>query len=245
LHFNLVEFNGKIAIVTGGTKGIGLALSRALLKRGAQVAFCARSWGEIHRVGEQLIQEYSGNVLGLTCDVQNYEDVQNFFIKVGENFGGVDILINNAGIGSFTPVELMTIEEWNRTLNTNLTGVFNCCHEAIPMMKKRGGGYIINIGSLAGKEAFAGAAAYCATKFGLVGFSEALMQEIRHDHIKVTYVMPGSVNTSFGRSTEQDPKDTWKLLPEDVAQVVMNLLEMDARALPSRVEIRPSEPKKQ
>src|SRR6185503_11118398 len=124
------------------------------------------------------------------------------------------------------------------------SGVFFCCHNALPLMKKSGGGYIINIGSLAGKNPIAGMAAYCASKFGLLGFSESLMQEVRYDHIRVSCVMPGSVNTSFGRSSERDPATTWKLLPEDVATVVVNLLEMDARALPSRIEIRPSEPKK-
>ncbi len=137
----------------------------------------------------------------------------------------------------------MPVEEWNATLQTNLSGVFYCCHEALPLMKGRGG-YIINIGSLAGKHASAGSAAYCASKFGLVGFSDALMQEVRYDHIRVSHVMPGSVNTSFGRGGGQDPQKTWKLLPEDVASTVINLLEMDPRALPSQVELRPSEPKR-
>src|SRR5205814_7091512 len=129
-------------------------------------------------------------------------------------------------------------------IDTNLSGVFYCCHEALPLMKQAGGGYIINIGSLAGKYAHAGSAAYSASKFGLIGFSEALMQEVRFDHIRVSYVMPGSVNTGFGDSGEQQPSETWKLWPEDVANVIVQLLEMDPRALPSRVEIRPSEPKK-
>ncbi len=235
---------GKIAIVTGGTKGIGLAITRALLSGGAKVAICARDVNDLTQITTSLKQAYAEQVIGIKCDVGKFEDVQQLFIEVEERFGGVDILINNAGIGSFTNVEQLSIEEWNRTIATNLTSLFSCCHEAIPRMKKRGSGYIINIGSLAGKEAFAGASAYCATKFGLVGFSEALMQEVRHDHIKVSYVMPGSVNTAFGRSGEQDPKTTWKLLPEDVAQVVIDLLEMNPRALPSRVEIRPAEPKK-
>ena len=138
----------------------------------------------------------------------------------------------------------MSVEEWNATIETNLSGVFYCCHEALPLLKQNGGGYIVNIGSLAGKNTFPGAAAYCASKFGLIGFSEALMQEVRHDHIRVSYVMPGSVNTTFGRGGEQDPATTWKLSPADVASVVTNLIEMDPRALPSRVELRPSEPKK-
>jgi 3-oxoacyl-[acyl-carrier protein] reductase len=235
---------GKTAIITGGTKGIGLAIARRLLEIGATVVLCARDENELARISAELNRAYPGKVVGIRCDVGNFEDVRKLFIDVENRFGGVDILINNAGIGSFTHVEQLSIDEWNRTIATNLTGVFCCCHEAIPQMKKRGGGYILNIGSLAGKEAFAGASAYCASKFGLVGFSEALMQEVRHDHIKVSYVMPGSVNTSFGRSGVQDPSTTWKLLPEDVAQIVIDLLEMHPRALPSRVELRPSEPKK-
>lgn len=235
---------GKIAIVTGSTKGIGLAITRALLERGAQVALCARNAKELESITSELASRYPGKTIGIRCDVGNYEEVQQLFAEVEQTFGGVDILINNAGIGCFVKVEQLTVGEWSRTIATNLTGVFNCCHEAIPQMKRRGGGYIINMASLAGKEAIAGASAYCASKFGLVGFSEALMQEVRYDHIKVSYVMPGSVNTAFGRSGEQDPASTWKLLPEDVAQVVIELLEMNARALPSRIELRPSEPKR-
>lgn len=239
-----MKIEGKVAVVTGGTKGIGLAITLALLERGAKVTFCARSVDELNRTTADLLPTYQGCIAGIRCDVGMFEDVERLFKEVDERFGGVDILINNAGLGSFTTVEQLSIEEWNQTLATNLTGVFSCCHEAIPRMKKRGGGYIINVASLAGREAFAGAAAYCASKFGLVGFSEALMQEVRHDHIKVSYVMPGSVNTTFGRSGEADPLTTWKLLPEDVAQVVIDLLEMNPRALPSRVELRPAEPKK-
>jgi short-subunit dehydrogenase len=136
----------------------------------------------------------------------------------------------------------MEATEWQATLETNLTGVFYCCRQALPLMKERGGGYIINIGSLAGKNAIPGMAAYCASKFGLIGFSEALMQEVRHDHIRVSYVMPGSVDTGFGGG-RREGSASWKLAPEDVAEVVVDLLEMEPRALPSRVELRPSEPK--
>jgi NAD(P)-dependent dehydrogenase (short-subunit alcohol dehydrogenase family) len=166
------------------------------------------------------------------------------FARVKQALGGLDVLINNAGIGSHNYVEGMSAKEWDSTIQTNLSGVFYCCHEALPLMKQRGGGYIINIGSLAGKNAFPGGAAYCASKFAIIGFSEALMQEVRYDHIRVSYVMPGSVNTSFGRSGEQDPATSWKLASADVATAVVNLIEMDPRALASRVELRPSEPKK-
>ncbi|HXG64873.1 MAG TPA: SDR family oxidoreductase [Blastocatellia bacterium] len=238
------RLEGKSAVVTGGTKGIGLAIARALLKRSAKVFICARNDAEVEATVAELKRGYGPSVLGAVCDVRDYEQVQALFAEAGRAFDGLDVLINNAGVGSFNNVEQMPADEWRTVIETNLSGVFYCCHEAIPLMKGRGGGYIINIGSLAGKNAFAGAAAYCASKFGLIGFSEALMQEVRYDHIRVSYVMPGSVNTGFGRHGEEDAATTWKLLPEDVAQVVVGLLEMDPRALPSRVELRPSEPKK-
>ncbi|HEX5876111.1 MAG TPA: SDR family NAD(P)-dependent oxidoreductase, partial [Pyrinomonadaceae bacterium] len=153
------------------------------------------------------------------------------------------ILVNNAGIGLFASVESISPEEFRTVIETNLCGVFYCCHEAIPLMKQRGGGYIINISSLAGANAHAQMAAYNASKFGLNGFSEALMQEVRHDKIKVSYIMPGSVNTEFGGDEPNDEK-SWQLQPEDVARVVIDLLEHPDRSLPSRVELRPSRPPK-
>lgn len=235
---------GKSAIVTGGTRGIGVAIAQALLQREARVMICARKQGDVDAAVARLQAEHGERAKGTVCDVRSYEQVRSLMREADSAFGGLDVLVNNAGIGSHNPVEQMPVEEWNATLETNLSGLFFCCHEALPLMKRGGGGYIISIGSLAGKNAFAGGAAYCASKFGLIGFSEALMQEVRYDHIRVSYVMPGSVNTSFGRSGEQDPSTTWKLLPEDVATVVISLLETDPRALASRVELRPSEPKK-
>lgn len=237
------SIEGKSAVVTGSTRGIGFAIARALLERGGSVFICARNKEEVEQTVTTLKTKYGENVHGKACDVSSYDSVRSLFREAREAFGSLDILVNNAGIGSHKYVEHMPVEEWNATLETNLTGVFYCCHEALPLMKGRGG-YIINIGSLAGKYASAGSAAYCASKFGLVGFSESLMQEVRYDHIRVSCVMPGSVNTSFGRGGGEDPAATWKLLPEDVATVVINLLEIDPRALPSRVELRPSEPKK-
>jgi 3-oxoacyl-[acyl-carrier protein] reductase len=238
------NISGKSAVVTGATRGIGLAIAQALLERGAQVFICARNEEEIEKTIAAFKSDRLDNVQGAPCDVRSYEDVRSLFGKVSKAFGKLDVLINNAGVGSHGPVEHTSPDQWNATIETNLSGVFYCCHEALPLMKARGG-YIINIGSLAGKYAHPGSAAYSASKFGLIGFSEALMQEVRYDHIRVTYIMPGSVNTTFGRGGgEQDPSTTWKLLPQDVATVVVNLLEMDPRALPSRVELRPSEPKK-
>jgi 3-oxoacyl-[acyl-carrier protein] reductase len=238
------NIEGKSAIVTGATRGIGLAVARALLDCGATVFICSRSTDDVERVVDSLHQDYANRIQGAACDVRNYDQVSSMFARVKRVLSGLDILINNAGIGSHSYVEGMSVEEWDSTIQTNLSGVFYCCHEALPLMKHRGGGYIINIGSLAGKNAFPGGAAYCASKFAIVGFSEVLMQEVRYDHIRVSYVMPGSVNTSFGRSGEQDAATSWKLAPADVATAVVNLLEMDPRALASRVELRPSEPKK-
>lgn len=237
------NIKGKSAVVTGGSRGIGFAIARALAERGGRVFICARKTDELRQSVAALRKEYGGEVYGVQCDVRSYNNVRELFRKANEALAGLDILVNNAGVGSHSYVERTQIEEWNETIETNLSGVFHCCHEALPLMKARGG-YIINIGSLAGKYAHPGSAAYSASKFGLIGFSEALMQEVRYDHIRVSCVMPGSVNTDFARGGGQDPLTTWKLLPEDVASVVINLLEMDPRALPSLVELRPSEPKK-
>jgi NAD(P)-dependent dehydrogenase (short-subunit alcohol dehydrogenase family) len=235
---------GKSALVTGGTKGIGLAIAQSLAERGAGIFICARNGKEVERTVSALRAKYGKRVAGVACDVRLYEQVREMIVEAEQALGGLDILVNNAGVGSHSYVERMPIEEWRATLETNLSGMFYCCREAIPAMKRRGSGYIINIGSLAGKNAFPGGAAYNASKFGVIGFSEALMQEVRYDHIRVSYVMPGSVNTEFGGAGEQEPEKTWKLTPGDVATAVINLLEMDPRALPSRVELRPSEPRK-
>jgi short-subunit dehydrogenase len=177
------------------------------------------------------------------CNVRNYEHVSGLIGYAVKELGGIDILINNAGVGIFETVENTSPEDFRAVLETNLFGVFHCCHAAIPEMKKRGGGYIINISSLAGANPHPRMAAYNASKFGLNGFSEALMQEVRHDNIKVSYIMPGSVNTEFGGDSPGDEKD-WQLTPQDIARVVIDLLHHDDRSLPSRVEIRPSKPPK-
>jgi NADP-dependent 3-hydroxy acid dehydrogenase YdfG len=182
-----------------------------------------------------------GNVIGKAVDLRNSSEVADFFGFVDSELGGVDILVNNAGVGIFRSVRDLTIEDWHTSLGTNLNGVFYCCHEALPRMINRGGGSIINISSLAGKNPFAGGAAYNASKFGLNGFSEALMLDHRNDNIRVTYVMPGSVDTGFSPKAE---RVSWKIAPEDVAQVVMDVLSMPERTLISRVEMRPSKPVK-
>src|SRR6266536_1326639 len=235
--------DSKNAIVTGGTKGIGRAIAEALLRAGVSVCLSARKQNEIDEAVEALSKRGKGRAVGFVCDVRNYQQVRALTNHVVEQFGGLDILINNAGIGIFASVEEMSPEDFGAVLETNLFGVFYCCHEAIPLMKKRGGGYIINISSLAGANPHPRMAAYNASKFGLNGFSEALMQEVRHDGIKVSYIMPGSVNTEFGGDNPSAEKN-WQLRPEDIARVVIDLLHHDERSLPSRVEIRPTKPPK-
>lgn len=232
----------KIAVVTGGTKGIGYAIAEKLLESGAKVFICARSKPELRLALERL--SVSGRVEGEICDVRSEDQVRLMLEEAERVFGGIDILVNNAGIGIIgKTVEELSGDEFRQTLETNLFGVFYACHYAVPMMRRRGGGYIINISSLAGQNAHPKMAAYNASKFGLNGFSEALMQEVRQDNIKLSYICPGSVNTFFGGDTPSKDND-WQLQPEDIAQVVINLLQMHDRALPSKIEIRPSKPPK-
>lgn len=232
----------KIAVVTGGTKGIGFSIAENLLKKGAKVFVCARDKFDLKRALERLSAH--GQVDGEVCDVRSEAQVKMMLDECLRIFGGVDILINNAGVGFIgQTVEEMPPDDFRQTLETNLFGVFYTCHYAVPLMKERGGGYIINISSLAGQNAHPRMAAYNASKFGLNGFTEALMQEVRQDDIKVSYICPGSVNTEFGGDEISDGKN-WQLQPEDIAETVLNLLEMNPRALPSKVEIRPSKPPK-
>ncbi len=238
-YTNLLE--GKFAVVTGGTRGIGLAIAKALLDGGASVAVCGRSEQSLARALGELSPQRKGKVIGRVADVRSSDDVARFFEFVGQEFEGIDILVNNAGVGIFRSVAELTIEDWRTTMDTNLSGVFYCCRETLPRMISRGGGSIINISSLAGRNPFAGGSAYNASKFGLNGFSEAMMLDHRHDKVRVTYVMPGSVDTEFSSSSQSS---SWKIAPEDVAQVVMNVLSLPVRTLVSRVEMRPSMPAK-
>ena len=238
-----MDLTRKTAIVTGGTKGIGRAIAESLVNAGVNVSISARHESEIERAVAELNQAGRGRAAGFFCDVRDDAQVKAYFAQTVETFGGLDILVNNAGIGMFAAVETMSAEDFRSVIETNVCGVFYCCHEAIPLMKQRGGGYIINLSSLAGTNAHPRMAAYNASKFGLNGFSEALMQEVRHDNIKVSYIMPGSVNTAFGGDQPSD-ENSWQLQPEDVAQTVMNLLSYPDRALASRIELRPSRPPK-
>jgi len=235
-----MNLQGKTALVTGGTKGIGYAIAESLLRAGADVFICGRTLADVNDAVVRLSR--LGNAAGGDCDVRDESQVRSLLVDCERVFGGVDILVNNAGMGVFgKTVEELSGDEFRQVLETNLFGVFYACHHALPLMKQRGGGYIFNISSLAGQNAHPRMAAYNASKFGLNGFSEALMQEVRHDNIKVSYICPGSVNTYFGNDTPS-PEKAWQIQPEDIAQVVIDLLKMNPRTLPSKVEMRPSKP---
>ncbi len=237
------ELKDRIAVVTGGTRGIGYSISAALLAEGAKVFICGRDRATVEGVVKGLAPPgASDRVDGMVADVRRYEDCRRLIHRASERFGGLDILVNNAGIGIFKPVDQLTPEEWDATIETNLTGVFYCCREAIPIMRRRGGGYIFNISSLAGINPFAGGAAYNASKFALNGFSEALMQDVRYDGIRVSYVMPGSVDTDFAAHPGRKARESWKLTGEDVAKAVIDLFKFPEKSLASRIELRPSQP---
>jgi 3-oxoacyl-[acyl-carrier protein] reductase len=228
------------AIVTGGSRGIGLAIARAVLKDGGRVMITGRDEKTVHAAVSSLETDAgaSARVAGMTMDVRERAGVDALMDEIDRKFGGFDVLVNNAGVGAFGNVKDMTDADWHRVIDTNLTGVFYCSRAAIPRFQKAGGGWIINIASLAGRNAFIGGGAYCASKAGLIAFTESLMQEVRFDNIRVSVVMPGSVDTDF--SSPRSGETSWKLQPGDVAQVVVDLLHHPARSLPSKVEIRPA-----
>jgi NAD(P)-dependent dehydrogenase (short-subunit alcohol dehydrogenase family) len=231
-----MQLTGKVAFVTGGSRGIGLATAKALVGQGASVAITGTDQARLNGAASDL----GANALGIRADVRDYTQVERAVSTAVSRFGGLDILVNNAGVGVFRPVAETTVDEWRNVIDTNLSGVFYCCHAALPHLKARGGGWIINISSLASKNAFVNGAAYCASKSALNSFSEALMQEVRYDGVRVAYVLPGSVNTGFGGLS--NTKSQWALMPDDVAEVIVDLIAHPSRSLPSRVEIRPAQP---
>lgn len=234
-----------VSLITGATRGIGQAVASRLLARGHAVTVTGTTAAGVARAEHALAEQCGdpGRVLGLECDVRDPAAVERAVRTVVARFGGIDVLVNNAGVGVGQPVSEMSHDEWDRVIGTNLTGVYHCCHAVIPHLVARGGGWIINVSSLAATNPFAGGAAYCASKAGLNAFSEALMQELRYRNIRVSYVQPGSVATGFSGRTSDTGAD-WRLSPDDVAQVIESLLDHPARSLPSRVEIRPARPQK-
>ena len=236
-----MDFTKTAALVTGGSKGIGLSIAEALVKRGAGVVITARNASELEAAAAQLNALGVGKAVAVVADARDYASLEAAVQASVTHFGGLDVLIANAGVGIFKPVQDLSLEDWDAVIDTNLTGVFYSVKASVPELAKRKG-YIINLSSLAGKNPFKLGAAYNASKFGLNGFTEAIMLDLRPLGIKVSQVMPGSVATYFGGHTPSEA-DAWKIQPEDIAQIVIDLLEMPARTLPSRVEVRPSQPK--
>lgn len=232
------NLTGKVAVVTGGTRGIGRAIAERLLREGVRVAICGRQAGKVESAVAEMAA--GGEIAGTPADVSKLDEVERLFQFVDMRFHGLDILVNNAGIGIFRSVAEITPEEWHRVIDLNLNGAYYCSHAALARFGNRKAGYIINISSLAGKNPFAGGAAYNASKFALNGFSEALMLDHRYDGLRVSSIMPGSVATEFGSGGGAD----WKIAPEDVAEVVVTLLRMPSRTTVSAVEMRPSKPKR-
>lgn len=233
----------KVALVTGGSRGIGRAVGEALLERGFRLYFCGRSPELVEAVQRELYIRFPGRVDARLCDVRRQEEVEALVAWVMAAAGRLDVLVNNAGLGRFAPVDEISGDDFREVIETNLLGAFYAIRAAAPAMKQRGEGWIFNIASLAAKNAFAGGAAYNASKFGLVGMSEAAMLDLRHFGIRMAAICPGSVETDFGSGVMKDG-GAWRLQPEDVAQVVTNLIDFPPRALPSLIEIRPSRPPK-
>jgi 3-oxoacyl-[acyl-carrier protein] reductase len=237
------SLSGKIAAVTGGTRGIGRAIAERLLREGASVAICGRTAESTKRAVDEMTQ--FGHVFGHSADIMHFEQVKAFFEAIDGEFSGLDILVNNAGIGIFRKVAEMTAEEWHCNIDLNLNGAFYCSREALTRFSKRGGGFILNISSLAGKNAFSTGAAYNASKAGLNLFAEALMLDHRHDNVRVCSILPGSVDTGFGGDSTRRRADTsWMIAPEDVAEAAAMVLRMPARTMVSSIEIRPAKPQK-
>ena len=244
---SIFQLKNKVALVTGGSRGIGLAVAKELLRRNCNVMISGRSEKSLEEAAMQLRQVNNDTDVGShdVCrgDVQKACDAKQMIRSTVDKFGGVDIVINNAGVGIFEDVSEQSVEDWDCVISTNLSGVFYCCQAAIPYLRDRGGGWIINVSSLAGSHPFATGAAYCASKAGLDAFTRALMQELRFDGIRVSSVAPGSVSTSFAGGSGH-AVEPWKLTPADVAKAVVDLLGHETRSLPSRMEIRPSQPNK-
>ncbi len=232
----------KVALITGGSKGIGYGIAEALLRKGVNVAITSRITDIAMQAADTLNGDTAnqGKAIGIKADVRNFEDQQAAVSKTLEYFGKLDILIANAGLGRFGSIEDLSVDDWKAVIDTNLTGVFYSIKAGVEALKASKG-YFITISSLAGTNFFAGGAAYNASKFGVTGFSQAVMLDLRQKGVKVSTIMPGSVSTYFN-GNEPAEKDAWKIQIEDIGKLVVDLLEMHPRTLPSKIEVRPAMP---
>jgi len=230
----------KVALITGGSKGIGFGIAEALLKNGYKVAITSRTIDSANQAAATLVEH--GDVLAIEADVKNFASQQAAVNLIIEKWGQLDVLIANAGVGYFAPIDELEIDHWNEIIDTNLTGVFYGIKASVEAIKKTKG-TIITISSLAGTNFFAGGSAYNASKFGLTGFSQSVMLDLRKYGVKVSTIMPGSVASHFNDHNPDAEADAWKIQPEDMGKLVVDLLAMPARTLPSKVEIRPTTPK--
>jgi NADP-dependent 3-hydroxy acid dehydrogenase YdfG len=233
------DLKNKVAYITGGTKGIGFAVAQTLLNQGMRVAISGRSQKGV----DQALKDFNNDaVLGIVSDVAKMADEKNAISKIMDKWSQVDVVLANAGVGNFAPIDQMTDEEWHQMIDTNLNGVFHSLKASVEQLKKSKG-YYITLASLAGTNFFANGAGYNASKFGVVGFTQAAMLDLRKYDIKVSTIMPGSVATHFNNHVP-DETDSWKIQPEDIGQLVVDLLKMNERTLPSKIEVRPTRPDK-
>ncbi len=234
------NINNKVALITGGSKGIGYGVAEVLMAEGMNVAITSRTQTAADEAAAKLNKKGKGNAVGIVCDVRNYESQQESVRQTIEKFGQIDLLFANAGLGHFASIEDMSEEQWNETIDTNLSGVFFSIKAALAELKKSKG-FIITLSSLAGTNFFPKGAAYNASKFGLTGFTQSVMLDLRQYGIRVSTIMPGSVATHFN-GNEPDERDAWKIQPEDIGEMVVGLLKLNSRTLPSKIEVRPSMP---
>ena len=250
LHFvtldktiQMKDIKDKVALITGGTKGIGYGIAQSLLSEGVNVAITGRDAAGTKEAADRLNahSKTAAKAMGIVADVRTYDDQQNAVAKVLAEFGQLDIVVANAGLGHFASIEDLTVEQWQETIDTNLSGVFYAIKSSVEALKKSKG-YFISISSLAGTNFFEGGSAYNASKFGVTGFTQSVMLDLRKHNIKVSTIMPGSVSTNFN-GNEPDSSDAWKIQIEDMGELVVDLLKMNERTLPSKIEVRPTLPK--
>jgi NADP-dependent 3-hydroxy acid dehydrogenase YdfG len=232
------DLNNKVAYVTGGTKGIGFGIAKALVGAGLKVAISGRRLEDVQQARKDLGSE---NILAIASDVSDFEDESRAVALIVKEFGQLDILIANAGVGKFAPVDQLSLDDWNAMISTNLTGVFHTLKAGVEQLKLNKG-YFITISSLAGTNFFAGGSGYNASKFGVVGFTQAAMLDLREYGVKSTTIMPGSVTSHFNDHIPNEA-DSWKIQPSDIGEMIVNLLKMNPNVLPSKIEVRPTQTK--